>query len=130
MCTQAQKVTYTYDSGGSRTLKKVVIIQAGAKATAGIFEEEETTDVRKNVAAEGEITLNVTDGSKVAVCIPDALWQGEATLTMHDSAGRQVETMNITTQNTTADLGKHPSGIYMLTVKTGRRTKTWRIGIQ
>lgn len=129
-CT-AQKVAYSYDSGGNRTLKKVVIIQTAAKGTDATFAGDEDTAAGMEAAevTDEGITLRVS-GSTVEVHIADALWQGEATLAVHDGGGRQAAAMRTASQDTQADLSGQPAGMYIITVKTGRRTKSWRMVIR
>ena len=126
-----QKATYSYDAGGNRTLRRVVIISAGAKAQGRMFEEdEEATAVTEVSSQSGDISISATEDGRVTVKIGDAEWTGEATITVHASDGRQVGETRSTTQTTQIDLNVKPSGIYVLTVKTGRRTKTWRIAVR
>ena len=130
---QAQKVTYTYDSGGNRILKKIVIISANAKAQGGAFEdgeEENEATAIDGVNAHGDgISISANDDD-VTVNVSDADWTGEATVIVHASDGRLVCETHSATQTSRVSLGDQPSGIYILTVKTGRRTKTWRIAVR
>ena len=70
------------------------------------------------------------DGDKVTVTVGEAEWQGSATVSVHDASGRQVLTTQSNTKETVINLSEQSAGVYLLTVKTGRRTRTWRIGIQ
>lgn len=124
----AQKVTYSYDAGGNRTLKKVVIISAGAKAQGRMFEEdEEATAVTDVFSQEEGISISATDDGRVTINISDTEWTGEATITAYASNGGQVTNERTTTRETQIDLSSKPAGMYILTIKTGRRTKTWKL---
>ena len=128
---QAQRVSYSYDAAGNRTLKKVVILSANAKAAQGLIddEEEETTQIDAVCAADTGIGIKA-DGDRMTVTVSEAEWQGSATVSVHDASGRQVLTTQSNTRETVINLSEQSAGIYVLTVKTGRRNKTWRIGIQ
>ena len=130
--TFGQPISYFYDSGGNRILKKVVILSANAKATGGLFDdddEEEVTPVEAVSTDDTDISIKA-DGDKVTVTVGEAEWQGSATVSVHDASGRQVLTTQSNTKETVINLSEQSAGVYLLTVKTGRRTRTWRIGIQ
>ena len=112
-------------------LKKIVILSANAKAAQGLVgdEEEETTQIDAVGAADTGIGIKA-DGDRVTVTVSEAEWQGSATVSVHDASGRQVLTTQSNTKETVINLSEQSAGIYVLTVKTGRRNKTWRIGIQ
>ena len=126
-----QRISYSYDSGGNRVLKKIVILSANAKAAQGLIddEEEETTQIDAVGASDTGIGIKA-DGDRVTVTVSEAEWQGSATVSVHDASGRQVLTTQSNTRETAINLSEQSTGIYVLTVKTGRRNKTWRIGIQ
>ena len=126
-----QRISYSYDSGGNRVQKKVVILSANAKVAQGLIDdkEEETTPIDAVGAADIGIGIN-PDGDKVTVTVSEAGWQGSATVSVHDASGRQVLATQSTVRETVINLSDQSAGIYVLTVKTGRRTRTWRIGIQ
>ena len=129
--TLGQPISYFYDSGGNRVLKKIVILSANAKAAQGLVgdEEEETTQIDAVGAADTGIGIKA-DGDRVTLTVSEAEWQGSATVSVHDASGRQVLTTQSNTRETVINLSEQSAGIYVLTVKTGRRNKTWRIGIQ
>ena len=127
-----QPISYFYDSGGNRILKKVVILSANAKAAGGLFDdddEEEVTQVEAMSTDNNDISIKA-DCDKVTVTVSETEWQGSATVSVHDASGRQVLTTQSNTKETVINLSEQSAGVYLLTVKTGRRTRTWRIGIQ
>lgn len=132
--TLGQPISYFYDSGGNRILKKVVILSANAKA-AGAFidddddDEEYVTQVEAVSTDNNDISIKA-DCDKVTVTVSETEWQGSATVSVHDASGRQVLTTQSNTKETVINLNDQSAGVYLLTVKTGRRTRTWRIGIQ
>ena len=128
---QAQKVAYTYDSGGNRISKRIIVITPSAKAASGsVLDDEETTGLDEVMADEGGITISATDDGRVSVSISDDEWTGSATVTAYSHDGRQVLSMPMNESNAQADLGNVPSGVYVFTVKTGRRTRTWKLSIR
>ena len=130
--TLGQPISYFYDSGGNRILKKVVILSANAKASGAFIDdddEEEVTPVEAVSTDDTDISIKA-DGDKVTVTVSETEWQGSATVSVHDASGRQVLTTQSNTKETVINLNDQSAGVYLLTVKTGRRTRTWRIGIQ
>ena len=128
---QAQKVAYTYDSGGNRISKRIIVITPSAKAASGsVLDDEEATGLDEVMADDGGITISATDDGRVSVSISDDEWTGSATVTAYRHDGRQVLSMPMNESNAQADLGNVPSGVYVFTVKTGRRTKTWKLSIR
>ena len=130
--TLGQPISYFYDSGGNRILKKVVILSANAKASGAFIDdddEEEVTPVEAVSTDDTDISIKA-DCDKVTVIVSETEWQGSATVSVHDASGRQVLTTQSNTRETVINLSDQSAGVYLLTVKTGRRTRTWRIGIQ
>ena len=131
--TLGQPISYFYDSGGNRILKKVVILSANAKASGAFIDDDDdekyVTQVEAVSTDNNDISIKA-DGDRVTVTVSEAEWQGSATVSVHDASGRQVLTTQSNTRETVINLSEQSAGIYVLTVKTGRRNKTWRIGIQ
>ena len=126
----AQRVAYSYDSGGNRVSKRIIVV-SNAKGMQGFFpDEEETTDVRSIQEDDGGISIIATDDNRVTVSISEGAWSGSMTVTMYGTDGRQVLSRQSNEQTTQVDMSSLPSGVYVLTVKTGRRMKTWRMTIQ
>ena len=122
--------TYSYDSGGNRVSKRIIVV-SNAKGMQGFFhDEEETTDVRSIQEDDGGISIIATDDNRVTVSISEVAWSGSMTVTMYGTDGRQVLSRQSNEQTTQVDMSSLPSGVYVLTVKTGRRMKTWRMTIQ
>lgn len=129
----AQKIVYSYDSGGNRTQKRIIVLSAGAKgAWAALSEkgEEDITAVKVPVAQDGGIAIQTDGDSKVSVTVSEEAWAGEGVISVFSANGGKVTESKSTARTTEIDLSDQPSGIYLLTVKTGRRTKTWRIAIR
>ena len=128
---QAQKVAYTYDSGGNRISKRIIVITPSAKAASGnILDDEEATGLDEVMTDEGAITIHATDDGRVNISISADEWPGSATVTAYSHDGRQVLSMSMNESTAQADLGNVPSGVYVFTVKTERRTKTWKLSIR
>ena len=131
--TFGQPISYFYDSGGNRILKKVVILSANAKASGTFIDDDDDEKYVTPVEAVSTDNTDISikaDGDKVTVTVGEAEWQGSATVSVHDASGRQVLTTQSNTRETVINLSDQSAGVYLLTVKTGRRTRTWRIGIQ
>ena len=129
----AQKIVYSYDSGGNRTQKRIIVLSAGAKgAWAALSEkgEEDITAVKVPEAQDGGIAIQTDGDSKVTVTVSEEAWAGEGVISVFSANGGKVTESKSTARTTEIDLSDQPSGIYLLTVKTGRRTKTWRIAIR
>ena len=129
----AQKIAYSYDSGGNRTQKRIIVLSAGAKgAWSALSEEgeEDITAVKVPEAQDGGIAIQTDGDSKVTVTFNEDAWAGEGVISVFSANGGKVTESKSTARTTEIDLSDQPSGIYLLTVKTGRRTKTWRIAIR
>lgn len=130
VCTQAQKVAYSYDSGGNRVLKRIIVVTSEAKAAMDCFiDDEETTEV-ESIGVDDGFAIKSSEDGRICISISEELWQGSATVSVHDASGRQVLATQSTVRETVINLSDQSAGIYVLTVKTGRRTRTWRIAIQ
>ena len=129
----AQKIVYSYDSGGNRTQKRIIVLSAGAKgAWSALSEkgEEDITAVKVPEAQDSGIAIQTDGDSKVTVTFNEDAWAGEGVISVFSANGGKVTESKSTARTTEIDLSDQPSGIYLLTVKTGRRTKTWRIAIR
>jgi len=129
----AQKIVYSYDSGGNRTQKRIIVLSAGAKgAWAALSEkgEEDITAVKVPEAQDSGIAIQTDGDSKVTVTVSEEAWAGEGVTSVFSANGGKVTESKSTARTTEIDLSDQPSGIYLLTVKTGRRTKTWRLAIR
>ena len=129
----AQKIAYSYDSGGNRIQKRIIVLSAGAKgAWSALSEEgeEDITAVKVPEAQDGGIAIQTDGDSKVTVTFNEDAWAGEGVISVFSANGGKVTESKSTARTTEIDLSDQPSGIYLLTVKTGRRTKTWRIAIR
>ena len=127
----AQKIAYSYDSGGNRTQKRIIVLSAGAKGSLVFAEDEEDiTTVKVPEAQDGGIAIQTDGDSKVTVTASEEAWAGEGVISVFSANGGKVTESKSTARTTEIDLSDQPSGIYLLTVKTGRRTKTWRIAIR
>ena len=131
--THAQKIAYSYDSGGNRTQKRIIVLSAGAKgAWSALSEEgeEDITAVKVPETLDSGIAIQTDGDSKVTVTVSEEAWAGEGVISVFSANGGKVTESKSTARTTEIDLSDQPSGIYLLTVKTGRRTKTWRIAIR
>lgn len=127
----AQKIAYSYDSGGNRTQKRIIVLSAGAKGSRVFAEDEEDiTAVKVPEAQDSGIAIQTDGDSKVTVTVSEEAWAGEGVTSVFSANGGKVTESKSTARTTEIDLSDQPSGIYLLTVKTGRRTKTWRIAIR
>ena len=129
----AQKIVYSYDSGGNRTQKRIIVLSAGAKGTWSALSEEgeeDITAVKVPEAQDSSIAIQTDGDSKVTVTVSEEAWVGEGVISVFSANGGKVTESKSTARTTEIDLSDQPSGIYLLTVKTGRRTKTWRIAIR
>ena len=129
----AQKIVYSYDSGGNRTQKRIIVLSAGAKgAWSALSEkgEEDITAVKVPEAQDSGIAIQTDGDSKVTLTVSEEAWAGEGVISVFSANGGKVTESKSTARTTEIDLSDQPSGIYLLTVKTGRRTKTWRIAIR
>ncbi|MBQ8116151.1 MAG: T9SS type A sorting domain-containing protein [Prevotella sp.] len=127
----AQKIVYSYDSGGNRTQKRIIVLSAGAKGSRVFAEDEEDiTAVKVPEAQDGGIAIQTDGDSKVTLTVSEEAWAGEGVISVFSANGGKVTESKSTARTTEIDLSDQPSGIYLLTVKTGRRTKTWRIAIR
>ena len=127
----AQKIVYSYDSGGNRTQKRIIVLSAGAKGSRVFAEDEEDiTAVKVPEAQDGGIAIQTDGDSKVTLTDSEEAWAGEGVISVFSANGGKVTESKSTARTTEIDLSDQPSGIYLLTVKTGRRTKTWRIAIR
>ena len=129
----AQKIAYSYDSGGNRTQKRIIVLSAGAKGTWSALSEEgeeDITTVKVPEAQDSSIAIQTDGDSKVTVTVSEEAWAGEEVISVFSANGGKVTESKSTARTTEIDLSDQPSGIYLLTVKTGRRTKTWRIAIR
>ena len=129
----AQKIAYSYDSGGNRTQKRIIVLSAGAKGTWSALSEEgeeDITTVKVPEAQDSSIAIQTDGDSKVTVTVSEEAWAGEEVISVYSANGGKVAESKSSARTTEIDLSDQPSGIYRLTVKTGRRTKTWRIAIR
>ena len=129
----AQKIVYSYDSGGNRIQKRIIVLSAGAKGAWSALNkegEEDITAVKVPEAQDGGIAIQTDGDSKVTVTFNEDAWAGEGVISVFSANGGKVTESKSTARTTEIDLSDQPSGIYLLTVKTGRRTKTWRIAIR
>ena len=82
--------TYSYDSGGNRVSKRIIVV-SNAKGMQGFFpDEEETTDVRSIQGDDGGISIIATDDNRVTVSISEGAWNGSMAVIMYGTDGRQV----------------------------------------
>ncbi len=127
----AQKIAYSYDSGGNRIQKRIIVLSVGAKGSR-VFakDEEDITAVKVPEAQDSGIAIQTDGDSKVTVTVSEEAWAGEGVISVFSANGGKVTESKSTARTTEIDLSDQPSGIYLLTVKTGRRTKTWRIAIR
>lgn len=127
----AQKIAYSYDSGGNRIQKRIIVLSVGAKGSR-VFakDEEDITAVKVPEAQDSGIAIQTDGDSKVTVTVSEEAWAREGVISVFSANGGKVTESKSTARTTEIDLSDQPSGIYLLTVKTGRRTKTWRIAIR
>lgn len=127
----AQKIAYSYDSGGNRIQKRIIVLSVGAKGSRVFAEDEEDiTTVKVPEAQDSGIAIQTDGASKVTVTVSEEVWAGEGVISVFSANGGKVTESKSTARTKEIDLSDQPSGIYLLTVKTGRRTKTWRIAIR
>lgn len=127
----AQKIAYSYDSGGNRIQKRIIVLSVGAKGSRVFAEDEEDiTAVKVPEAQDSGIAIQTDGDSKVTVTVSEEAWAREGVISVFSANGGKVTESKSTARTTEIDLSDQPSGIYLLTVKTGRRTKTWRIAIR
>ena len=127
----AQKIAYSYDSGGNRIQKRIIVLSVGAKGSRVFAEDEEDiTAVKVPEAQDSGIAIQTDGDSKVTVTGSEEAWAREGVISVFSANGGKVTESKSTARTTEIDLSDQPSGIYLLTVKTGRRTKTWRIAIR
>lgn len=127
----AQKIAYSYDSGGNRIQKRIIVLSVGAKGSRVFAEDEEDiTTVKVPKAQDSGIAIQTDGDSKVTVTVSEEAWAREGVISVFSANGGKVTESKSTARTTEIDLSDQPSGIYLLTVKTGRRTKTWRIAIR
>lgn len=133
--TQAQ-INYTYDELGNRIeryeLKSAQIVQDSVNATEPvIFAEVEdnpleepifTNEFDKNTV---KVYPNPTRGA-VNVRF-NSLPEGSPSLAVFDSGGTLVSQEQINSVNTRVNLAFQPNGIYLIVIKQGDATLSWKI---
>ena len=75
---RAQKIAYSYDSGGNRIQKRIIVLSAGGKGAAAAFGEEYGITAVKVPGAQNDgITVRTDGDSKVTVTFSEEAWTGE-----------------------------------------------------
>lgn len=121
---QAPQVIYSYDDGGNRVQRRIIMIgERWADTTA-------TEEIEEPPIEDGMVLAypNPTDGNLTVSISPNLLEDEEnARYLVVDLSGKEIRKGSLVQSITTLDLTGEASGNYILTVFVGERREDWQL---
>ena len=126
----AQKIAYSYDSGGNRTQKRIIVLSAGAKgAWAALSEkgEEYITAIKVPEAQDSGIAIQTDGDSKVTVTVSEEAWAREGVISVFSANGQLVARKDNTD---TLELDALPAGTYVISVESNGKIAAYKYSLK
>jgi YD repeat-containing protein len=126
---QSQTINYSYDAGGNRT-SRTIVLNRGSKGSGDVKEEKKVLEkvIKDETFLTGTVKIypNPTHGLlEIEVPIIDEDFELQIIVT--DINGRKILDKRNEPVKTVVDLSSQPNGIYILNLKQGDTYSKWKI---
>lgn len=119
---QADGRQFTYDAAGNRTGMQVIVLRGTDNG-----DEREKNPIRENLNLHAiTISPNPTEG-RFSVEITDAESIEKASITIYTIRGTVIYSNEKPAAINEIDLTRNPDGLYLLVIKIGEESSTWKI---
>ncbi len=122
--TAQSKLTYAYDANGNRISRTIILNHSQAKkhsfSKSPSSYEDMLADVRIKIQTGidyNSVTISITGYDTTLNCEYSVYTAGGA----HAASGR------LSNQNTKIDLTDYPNGVYVLKIRLGEKSTSWKI---